>query len=276
MNALLNIGCGATFHPAWTNLDAMPLSPEVVPHDVRAGLPFPENQFEAVYASHVLEHLEPDAGLRLLRECHRVLRPGALARIVVPDLETIARTYLQCLEGAGLGDAQAEERYDWMMLELYDQAVRTASGGAMAACLEQPRSEAQRRFIAARVGEQAAPARPATSADSFTGRVRRASTAALGRARARAARAFAYGLLGGEGAAALREGLFRRSGEVHQWMYDRFSLSRALKRAGFADVAMRAADESAIEGFAGYGLETAGGQPRKPDSLYVEGRKPRA
>jgi hypothetical protein len=92
----------------------------------------------------------------------------------------------------------------------------------------------------------------------------------------RAAQLCAYAVLGGEGVAALREGLFRRSGEVHQWMYDRFSLSRALKKTGFADVATRAADESAIEGFPGYGLETADGQPRKPDSLYVEGRKPRA
>ena len=92
----------------------------------------------------------------------------------------------------------------------------------------------------------------------------------------RAAQACAYALLGGGGAAALREGLFRRSGEVHQWMYDRFSLSRALTDAGFVDVGARAADESAIEGFARYGLETAGGRPRKPDSLYMEGRKPRA
>jgi predicted SAM-dependent methyltransferase len=270
MSALLNIGCGATFHSAWTNLDARPLAPEVVPHDVRAGLPFPENRFQAVYASHVLEHLAPEAGLRLLRECHRVLRPDGIARIVVPDLETIARTYLQCLEGASKGDAQAEERYDWMMLELYDQAVRTASGGAMAACLEQPHSEAQRRFIAGRVGDAHAHTSPGPS--SFARRARRASR----NARVRAAQACAYALLRGEGAAALQEGLFRRSGEVHQWMYDRFSISRALKKAGFADVATRAADESAIEGFPRYGLETAGGRARKPDSLYVEGRKPQA
>jgi hypothetical protein len=47
----------------------------------------------------------------------------------------------------------------------------------------------------------------------------------------------------------------------------------ALKQAGFFDVGTRAADESAIAGFAGYGLETVDGRPRKPDSLYVEGRK---
>ena len=271
MSTLLNIGCGATFHPAWINLDATPLSPEVLAHDVRAGLPFPEDRFLAVYASHVLEHLDPDAGLRLLRECHRVLRPGGVARIVVPDLETIAKTYLQCLEGAIKGDAEAEERYDWMMLELYDQTVRTVSGGAMAASIEQPRSEPHRCFIAARIGDAHAHT-SSPGPGSFARRVLGASK----NARVRAAQACAYALIGGEGAAALREGLFRRNGEVHQWMYDRFSLSRALKNAGFADVGVRAVDESAIDGFPRYGLETAGGRPRKPDSLYVEGRKPRA
>jgi hypothetical protein len=90
-------------------------------------------------------------------------------------------------------------------------------------------------------------------------------------ARVRAAKACAYALLG-QGVAALREGCFRRSGEVHQWMY---ALACA-DQAGFADVGVRAADESAIEGFPRYRLETADGLPRKPDSLCVEGRKPRA
>ena len=267
MSVLLNLGCGSTFHPAWTNLDAEPLSAEVMAHDLRTDLPFADDRFDAVYASHVLEHLDPNAGLRLLRECRRVLRPGGVARIAVPDLETIARTYLQSLDEASRGDAHAEERYDWMMLELYDQTVRTASGGRMGACLEQPRSEAQRRFIADRIGTQE---HPHVTRGSFARRAGRA----LKNVRVGAAQAFACGLLGAEGAAALREGLFRRGGEVHQWMYDRFSIARALTVAGFVDVARRAADESGIEGFPRYGLETIDGRPRKPDSLYMEGRKP--
>jgi hypothetical protein len=59
-------------------------------------------------------------------------------------------------------------------------------------------------------------------------------------------------------------------------MYDRFSLRRALERAGFFEVRICAADESAIPGFARYGLETTDGRARKPDSLYMEGRKPRS
>jgi hypothetical protein len=57
-------------------------------------------------------------------------------------------------------------------------------------------------------------------------------------------------------------------------MYDRYSLAQLLARAGFAGASRRAADESDIPEFARYGLETAAGRPRKPDSLYVEARKP--
>jgi hypothetical protein len=72
----------------------------------------------------------------------------------------------------------------------------------------------------------------------------------------------------------LREGLFRNGGEIHQWMYDRFSMERALERAGFLAIRTCRAGESGIEGFSSYALELVDGRDRKPDSLYIEGRKP--
>lgn len=49
--------------------------------DLRA-LPFPEGQFDLVWASHVLEHiLEVE---QAIAEIHRVLRPGGLALVDVP------------------------------------------------------------------------------------------------------------------------------------------------------------------------------------------------
>ena len=259
MTALLNVGCGGSFHPDWINLDSTPASPQVRAHDIATGLPFPDGHFDAVYASHVLEHFEPEGGMRLLRECRRVLRTEGVVRIVVPDLEAIAKAYLESLEAAARGERRAAARYDWMMLELYDQTVRTSSGGRMGAYLAGPLDEQQKRFVASRIGDEAvngaAPVEPPS-------RARRLHSAVLSL------------LVGSRRAQALSEGTFRRSGEVHRWMYDRFSLARALTQAGFTDVRRRAADESAIARFASFGLETAGGQPRKPDSLYVEGRKP--
>jgi len=266
MSRLLNFGCGSVFHADWVNVDTAPTDPRVLAHDVRRGLPFPEESFDAVYGSHVLEHLLPADARRLVEDCCRVLKPGGIVRLVVPDLETIARLYLQTLESALAGDEKAHWRYDWMLLELYDQAVRNTQQGAMGKMLASELDEEQRRFIAERIGDEASP-RPGSAARRSLGR------RVLNALRRRAASACAFALLGAEGRKALHEGLFRRSGVVHQWMYDRFSLKRELERAGFTDARPCRADESAIAGFAGYGLESRDGRPRKPDSLYMEARK---
>jgi hypothetical protein len=86
-------------------------------------------------------------------------------------------------------------------------------------------------------------------------------------------RGFAFLVLGRRGSDAVREGFFRQSGEIHQWMYDRYSLSRLLERAGFSGIRRCRAGESDIEGFAGHALEVVGGRERKPDSLYMEASK---
>jgi len=148
---LLNFGCGATYHPDWTNLDASPVSPDVIAHDLRSRFPFVDDTFDAVYGSHVLEHLEPAAALAVLQDCCRILKPKGIIRIVVPDLETIARLYVSSLEGALNGDQESEKRYDWIMLELYDQTVRRVSGGKMAACLAGDTGRISPRFVAERI-----------------------------------------------------------------------------------------------------------------------------
>lgn len=271
MSRLLNFGCGNVFHPGWLNLDAAPSAPAVIAHDLRRGLPYADESFDAVYSSHVLEHFEPSAAAQLLRECLRILRPDGIARLVVPDLEAIARLYLQSLERALAGEGEeAKQRYDWAMLELYDQAVRTAPGGAMGAYLRSAMSEQQAKDIARRIGYEAIAPPPAGAS------VRRRLVNVLSAVRRLAAGAGVSIFLGTEGREALREGLFRRSGEVHRWMYDRYSMQIALESAGFSTIRVCAADESEIPGFAAYGLETRDGRPRKPDSIYVEARKPRS
>jgi predicted SAM-dependent methyltransferase len=255
------------------NVDFSASGPGVIAHDLRRGLPFADESFVAAYGSHVLEHLDPDAGERLLRECHRVLAPGGIVRIVVPDLEAIARLYLESLEAAAAGNMQAEFRHEWATLELLDQSVRTRSGGRMAVRLANL-DDHGRLFVESRIGREAvAQASGCSSADRVAARRVRAAWWKL---RTIAAGTVARLFFGSEGAAALREGLFRRSGEVHQYMYDRFSLKRALERAGFVEAQVRDAASSRIPGFSGYGLDVLDGRPRKPDSLYLEARKPGA
>lgn len=61
--------------------------------DVSRRFRFPDASFEAVYCSHLLEHLQADVAERCLSEAHRVLVPGGVLRIAVPDLDNMVRRY---------------------------------------------------------------------------------------------------------------------------------------------------------------------------------------
>lgn len=56
-------------------------------------LPYEDNTLEAIFSSHVFEHLFLDEVKRLIIECHRVLKKGGICRVVVPDLEKIMLLY---------------------------------------------------------------------------------------------------------------------------------------------------------------------------------------
>jgi SAM-dependent methyltransferase len=56
-------------------------------------LPYGDSSCEAVFSSHVFEHLFFDEVERLVREIWRVLRPGGVCRVVVPDLERIVAEF---------------------------------------------------------------------------------------------------------------------------------------------------------------------------------------
>jgi SAM-dependent methyltransferase len=118
----LNLGCGTTSAPGWVNVDGswaawlsrhamlrrLLLSARLIPdrssyerwpdnvivRDLRKRLPFAAESFDAIYASHVVEHLYRADALQLLIECRRILRPGGVLRVVVPDLRAIVDEYL--------------------------------------------------------------------------------------------------------------------------------------------------------------------------------------
>jgi len=271
---LLNVGCGATFHRDWINIDSVPEGKQVTAVDVINGLPFDDSSLDAVYCSHLLEHLESPQGLALLAEICRVLCPGGTIRVVVPDLEMIAIEYLRLLGEAR--DGRHELEYDWIMLEMFDQVARDRTGGEMAqytAALDVD----DRDYVRSRVGEQAERAwiaggrRPEPL-------LRRLRTNGLGwlltKLRYRLAEMLVATVGGQSARQAFKKGLFRATGQVHRCMYDSYSLGRALKRAGFANARVCTAHDSRIPGFSKYGLDVDERERiRKPDSLFMEAEK---
>jgi predicted SAM-dependent methyltransferase len=276
---LVNIGCGATWHPAWTNLDVRPVSPQVQLWDVSHGLPFGSEQVDACYASHVLEHLTREQARALLVECVRVLRPGGIVRLAVPDLEGIAREYLHVVARADNGEQAAMDQYEWITLELLDQLVRDKSGGEMERYL---RSKAvnNAEYVVARIGPEAMKYMGMES--ETNGRKSsfgvKSMISAVGR-RIRSVRSYAGSRLSGPSSAngkqeALRVGHFRLSGECHRWMYDRFSLKQLLEQCRFSQARTCSPFESGIADFSSFGLDVVDGKVRKPDSLFMEAIKP--
>jgi len=100
-------GCGWSAPVGFRNFDASPTLrferlpllgklytknnsrfPENVEYgDIVKGLPVPPTSCEAVYCSHVLEHLSLDDFRKALRNTHRILKSGGTFRLVVPDLD---------------------------------------------------------------------------------------------------------------------------------------------------------------------------------------------
>jgi predicted SAM-dependent methyltransferase len=251
-------------------------------HDLKRGIPFADETFDAVYHSHVLEHFSAKDAPVFLAECFRVLKPGSIIRAVVPDLENIATLYLHALGEALRGEKRWQHNYEWVMLELYDQAVRESPGGRMMNYLrrqEKPTLE----FVLERGGTEVREIIKNAQLESGrnqASRSRRSSFALILRGLHRFLSRSGFGreallrLMLGPEYNALRLGRFRLGGEPHLWMYDRYSLVKILREAGFSHPQLLGPKESRIPNWTQYNLDTEpDGTIYKPYSLYAEALK---
>lgn len=259
---LLNLGCGTRVHPAWVNIDYSPIFrlvqhwlfrpfarvqvlPGYVNHDLRRGIPFKTTVVDVVYSSHFLEHLEHRYAMPFLQEVYRVLKPGGIVRLVVPDLETFASNYLSALAAVRSGDADANDRLEWATLVLLDQMVRTEPGGEMAKWLRLHRQTPWVRTlpgIFSEIADSNAPGEPQKIRSKLASLIRPTHPAS--------------------------------TGEVHRWMYDEVSLSQLLECARFKDIMRMSHQTSRIPNWSEYRLDgTPGAAPYQPDSIWMEAVK---
>ncbi|MEI6984956.1 MAG: methyltransferase domain-containing protein [Rhodospirillaceae bacterium] len=97
----LHLGCGQRYIPGFYHIDARPW-----PHvDYVARIErldfISDATVDLIYASHVLEHFSRWECLPVLKEWGRVLRPGGVLRLAVPDFAACAKLYYE----HGLEDA---------------------------------------------------------------------------------------------------------------------------------------------------------------------------
>ena len=63
--------------------------------DATKNIPFTDNSVSLVYCSHMLEHLHKDEAISFLLEVLRVLKPGGILRLAVPDILIAIENYKQ-------------------------------------------------------------------------------------------------------------------------------------------------------------------------------------
>ena len=90
----LHLGCGQRHIPGFVHVDLLPAAHVDVIAAVQ-GLPVANDSASLIYASHVLEHFDRRACRSVLAEWFRVLRPGGILRLAVPDFAACAAIYYE-------------------------------------------------------------------------------------------------------------------------------------------------------------------------------------
>ncbi len=119
----LNLGCGPVQPNGWVNVDnshrarlasRLPLldrllvnlkilpptefGPQVTIHDLTKPLPYSDGSVSCIYAGELWEHFEYPDARHLTEECYRVLAPGGILRVCVPDGVQFWSDYLKIFQ----------------------------------------------------------------------------------------------------------------------------------------------------------------------------------
>ncbi|HEY9003245.1 MAG TPA: methyltransferase domain-containing protein [Mucilaginibacter sp.] len=138
MKRYVQYGCGFTAPDGWVNYDASPTLryerlpligkfytrnsqrfPENVKYgDIVKGLPEQSGNCDAVYCSHILEHLAYNDFKKALKNTHTILKPDGIFRAVMPDLKAAIDAYI---ENYDKQDSPASEFMRSTMLGIEDR-----------------------------------------------------------------------------------------------------------------------------------------------------------
>jgi predicted SAM-dependent methyltransferase len=140
----LQIGCGGNVLGGWLNSDLNPVRSlgvcianrragegasghgprplrDLVFVDATKPLPFRDGVFDYVFSEHMIEHIPFGDAQGLLREIHRVLKPGGLLRLSTPDLHFLIDLY-------GQQKTEVQQRYVAWAVETFLPREQTPAG----------------------------------------------------------------------------------------------------------------------------------------------------
>ncbi|MEM6622831.1 MAG: methyltransferase domain-containing protein [Pseudomonadota bacterium] len=127
----LHLGCGVKHFPGWFHVDALAYDHVDFQGPVDDLSFVPDGSVGLIYACHVLEHFGRKESVRVLAEWRRVLRPGGVLRLAVPDYAACAKLYLAGVLPRGLEDVRGlmvggqRDQYDFHG-NVFDEADLTA------------------------------------------------------------------------------------------------------------------------------------------------------
>lgn len=91
----VNIGSGGKGHPDWVNIEIIPMRDTTLCLDIRRRLPFADCSVARMLAEHIVEHVDfRDDIPAVFRDWYRVIQPGGVVRIIVPDAKRFLEAYV--------------------------------------------------------------------------------------------------------------------------------------------------------------------------------------
>lgn len=131
----LHLGCGSRHIPGFVHIDAVHWPHVDIVSNVDR-LPLDDGVASMIYASHILEHFDRRQYLEVLDEWYRVLAPGGLIRVSVPDFAACVAEYhlsgiadgLTGLVGLVMGGQR--DAYDFHKMIFDERSLTEALRGA--------------------------------------------------------------------------------------------------------------------------------------------------
>lgn len=145
-------GCGLCAPKEWKNFDAsptlrlqkipiignafkkisgIPFPKNVLYGDIVKGLPLKKDSCDLLYCSHVLEHLSLLDFRISIQNSFSILKPGGIFRLVMPDLEQMAKSYIKGLENNDSSNAIQFMKNTGMALEKRPRGLKASLSASL-------------------------------------------------------------------------------------------------------------------------------------------------